>query len=90
MSYQIRIEKRAIKEMKILPNEDQVRIKEKVRSILMENPYPTGKNDVKKILGSKFWRLRVGDYRVFFDIDEEEKIVYILSIRHRSKAYREL
>ncbi|MGA1873270.1 MAG: type II toxin-antitoxin system RelE family toxin [Thermoplasmatota archaeon] len=83
-------QKRAIKEMKVLSNEVQIRIKEKVRSVLGENPYPTGNNDVKKILGSQFWRLRVGDHRVFFDIDEEGKIVYILSIRHRSKAYREL
>ena len=42
MSYQIRIEKRAIKEMKVLSNEVQIRIKEKVRSVLGENPYPKG------------------------------------------------
>ncbi|NJK68345.1 MAG: type II toxin-antitoxin system RelE/ParE family toxin [Microcoleus sp. CSU_2_2] len=29
------------------------------------------------------WELRVGDYRVFYDVDEEEKIVYIRAVRHK-------
>ena len=46
-------------------------------------------NHIKqKIKGSNFLRLRVGDYRIFFDVDKKEKKVYILSIKHRSKAYR--
>ena len=90
MSYHLKIEKRAIKEMKILSTDVQNRIKEKIRSNLIDNPYPTGDNDIKKIKGSKFYRLRVGEYRVFFDIDPDEEQVFILSIRHRSKAYREL
>jgi mRNA interferase RelE/StbE len=90
MTFQLRIEKRAIKEMKILSTDVQNRIKEKIKSNLNDNPYPTGDNDIKRIKGSKFYRLRVGEYRVFFDIDPDEEQVFILSIRHRSKAYREL
>lgn len=90
MTFQLRIEKRAIKEMKILSKDVQNRIKEKVRSNLTENPFPTGDNDIKRIKGSKFYRLRVGEYRVFFDIDPDDRIAFILSVRHRSKAYREL
>ncbi len=90
MTFHLKIEKRAIKEMKALFKNVQNRIKEKIRTNLSENPFPTGDNDIKKIKGSQFYRLRVGEYRVFFDIDPEEEQVFILSIRHRSKAYREL
>ena len=90
MTYHLKIERNAVKEMKVLSQNVQDRIKEKIKVTLVVNPFPTGDNDIKKIKGSKFWRLRVGEYRIFFDIDQEEKIVYILSIRHRSKAYREL
>ena len=90
MTFHLKIEKRAIKEMKVLFKNVQNRIKEKIRTNLSENPFPTGDNDIKKIKGSQFYRLRVGEYRVFFDIDPEEEQVFILSIRHRSKAYREL
>jgi mRNA interferase RelE/StbE len=90
MNYQLKIEKRAIREMKVLSLDVQNRIKEKIRSNLTENPFPTGDNDIKKIKGSKFYRFRVGEYRVFFDIDPNKRQVFILSIRHRSKAYREL
>ncbi len=90
MTYSLKVEKRAIKEMNLLSKNIQDRIKEKIKVTLVENPFPTGDNDIKKIKGSKFWRLRIGEYRVFFDIDQEDNIVYILSIRHRSKAYREL
>jgi mRNA interferase RelE/StbE len=90
MTYSHKVEKRAIKEMNLLSKNIQDRIKENIKVTLVENPFPTGDNDIKKIKGSTFWRLRIGEYRVFFDIDQEDNIVYILSIRHRSKAYREL
>jgi mRNA interferase RelE/StbE len=34
------------------------------------------------------WRIRVGDYRVLYEIQDERKLVDILAIRHRSDAYR--
>ncbi len=48
------------------------------------------KGDIKKIIDIDFWRLRIGDYRVFYDVDTNDNKVYILSVRHRSKAYRNL
>ena len=90
MSYRLVIEKRAIKELKNLSTDKQNRIKDKIRTILTDDPFPKGKGDIKKIKGSKFWRLRVGEHRVFYDIDQEREMVFILSIRHRSTAYREI
>ena len=42
MSYRLRIEKRTIKEMKILQQGVQDRIREKIKIVLMEDPYPSG------------------------------------------------
>lgn len=36
---------------------------------------------------NRFFRLRVGDYRILYDIDEDEEIVYIERIGHRSNVY---
>ncbi len=90
MSFDLMIEERAVKELKSLSDDKKARIKNKIKSILKDDPSPSGKGDIKKIKDSDFWRLRVGDYRVFYDIDKEEEIVYILSIKHRSNAYKEL
>lgn len=85
MTYSLRIEKKAIKEMRILPYDIQDGIKERIKKELTSFPYPNGDNDIKKIIGSKFYRLRTGDYRIFYDIDSDNDVVYILSIRHNPK-----
>jgi len=58
--------------------------------MIKEDSFLTGKKDITKIKNSNFWRLRVGDYRIFYDVDKINKIVYILSVRHCSNANREL
>ena len=53
---------------------------------LAENPYPQGS---LKVQGQEnLWRIRIGDYRVIYSVDEEEKLVDIIAVRHRKKAYR--
>ncbi|MEW6328174.1 MAG: type II toxin-antitoxin system RelE/ParE family toxin [Thermodesulfobacteriota bacterium] len=44
---------------------------------------------VEKITGAKSdWRIRIGTYRVIYEIDEDAKILKIMRIRHRREAYR--
>ena len=43
---------------------------------------------VKKIVGSPYFRLRVGDYRIIIDIQNKILIIYILEISHRKKVYK--
>lgn len=88
MTYKLLIERRAIEELEILPGHIQERIKAKIKEILIQNPLPGGKGDIKKLKNSPYWRLRIGDYRVRYRPDRKEKKVYILSIQHRAKAYR--
>lgn len=46
--------------------------------------------DVQRVRGqAQQWRLRVGDWRVFFSYEPQEQTIRVLRIRHRSQAYRE-
>jgi mRNA interferase RelE/StbE len=53
---------------------------------LASNPRPSG---CRKIEGSvDLWRIRVGDYRVIYAVDDSRRIVDVTAVRHRSDAYR--
>ena len=53
---------------------------------LADNPYPQG---VKKLSGfDRTFRIRVGDYRVLYDIYENRLVIEIIRIRHRKDVYR--
>ncbi len=54
---------------------------------LKKNPF-FGKN-IKKLVNYNppTWRYRIGDYRLFYEVDQDEKIVYLIAIELRSKAY---
>ncbi|OHD67858.1 MAG: hypothetical protein A2W19_01415 [Spirochaetes bacterium RBG_16_49_21] len=54
---------------------------------LKANPY-YGKN-IRKLINyhPPTWRYRVGDYRLFYEINEKEKIIFIIGIEIRQKAY---
>jgi len=67
----------------------QKKLKEYVYPQLREEPY-FGKN-IKKLKGysPETWRYRIGNTRLFYSCQEQEKIVYILTIDLRKDAYRE-
>lgn len=53
---------------------------------LSDDPRP---HDCVKLRGRKdLWRLRVGDYRVIYAMDDGERVVDIIAVRHRREAYR--
>ncbi len=85
MSYRILIERRAEKDFEALEQSDYHRILERLL-MLCENPRL---NDTKKLIGSRnSWRLRVGDYRILYDIIDSKKEINIYRIKHRSTAYK--
>ena len=47
-------------------------------------PYP----HVKKLVGSPYFRLRVGDYRVILDIRENKLLIFVVELGHRSNIYK--
>jgi mRNA interferase RelE/StbE len=54
---------------------------------LEQNPRPRG---IEKIKGVELWRIREGDYRIVFSIDDSEKTITIVRIGHRRDIYRSL
>jgi mRNA interferase RelE/StbE len=84
MSYSLRILRRAQKNLARLPKIDFDKVCVKVR-VLSQNPYAEG---TRKFIGRDGRRLRVGKYRVIYEIDEESKLVTVLDIGHRRDVYR--
>jgi len=85
MSYTVIIPKPVQKQLDSLPNEVRESMIEKI-SLLSENPRPSG---VKKLKGFDHeYRIRVGDYRIRYEIDDKESVVVILNCRHRKDIYR--
>lgn len=83
--HEILVERRAERDLKRLPAEEFSRVIRALRAPAME-PRPAG---CRKIEGSKNdWRIRVGDYRVVYEIDDGAQAVRIMRVRHRSEAYK--
>lgn len=84
MRFQIIWSESASKTLNKLERTVAKRIFRKV-SQLSENPYHF---DVTKIVGEPYFRLRVGDYRVIFDIQNETLRILILKVDHRKNIYK--
>ena len=70
-----------------IPNKDYLRISSKILE-LGQNPY-SPHLDVKKITGlEKVYRLRVGNYRVKYRIENEMLLIYIVEVGHRKDVYK--
>jgi mRNA interferase RelE/StbE len=86
VSYKIEILKGALKQLKKLSPEIQERIQVKIDDLATE-PRPNG---VKKLKGKEnAYRIRVGEYRVIYDIFDNILLINIVEIGHRSKVYKD-
>ena len=84
MRYEVRILRAAEKEMDNIPPHIHTRISGKILS-LGDDPRPRA---AKKLSGLDEYRIRLGDYRVLYTIDDEEKSVTIFAVGHRREIYR--
>ncbi|MEO0114244.1 MAG: type II toxin-antitoxin system RelE/ParE family toxin [candidate division WOR-3 bacterium] len=83
--YEVYLERAAEKDLKRLSAVDFYRIISRIKS-LSNDPRPW---DCRKIVGSKSdWRIRIGDYRIIYEIDEKAKAVRVMRVRHRREVYR--
>ena len=83
--YRVVVARSARKELESLPRATADRIVTVLES-LAEQPRPVG---VRKLRGAAdLWRVRVGDYRIVYALDDAQKIVDIRVVRHRKDAYR--
>lgn len=84
MKYTIEISAKAQKDIRSLPKNMVNRVITKIRS-LEEDPTPSG---CRKIVGTEnTWRVRVGNYRIIYDIFEEILFVEVVKVTHRKDAY---
>ena len=86
MSWEIKIAKRVLKQVKKIPKKDAQRLSIILQS-MSENPY---RGDLDKLKGEEnTWRRRVGAYRIIYEIFPKQKMVFIEDIRRRtSTTYR--
>jgi mRNA interferase RelE/StbE len=83
--YSIRFARSARKELEHLDASVVSRIFPKIEA-LVKNPHPT---DCRKLQGfENLWRIRVGHYRVVYQVLDDEQVIDIIAVRHRSQAYR--
>ncbi|MBI4480532.1 MAG: type II toxin-antitoxin system RelE/ParE family toxin [Acidobacteria bacterium] len=86
MAYRIEFAPSARHQLQKLPSEIRVRVAA-VLSALSTEPRPRG---VRKLSGEEsLYRIRVGDYRVIYQIRDKELIVLVLKIGHRREVYRQ-
>lgn len=85
MKLTIVISKSVQKQIDDLPNDVRERVLEKIQNFADE-PRPDG---VVKLKGSdNEYRIRVGDYRVRYEIDDESQLVQLLQCKHRKDVYK--
>ncbi len=85
MKYFINISRQALKDLEVLP----LKVNRKIAATIEElsnDPRPAG---CKKLKGEEetLWRIRIGDYRVIYAVDDTVKIIQIRKIGHRKNIY---
>ena len=83
MKYEIYIIRAAEKEMGKLPTAVHARISQRILA-LEDNPRPRG---ARKLSGREEYRLRVGNYRVLYTIDDKGYLVIVFAVGHRRVVY---
>jgi mRNA interferase RelE/StbE len=84
-SYEIVFARSARKELQNLSRAVSERILDKIELLAKDPRAP----DSRKLHGySNLWRIRIGEYRVVYSIDDKSQIITVFIVRHRSDAYR--
>lgn len=84
MAYRVLILRRAQRALAELPVRDYERVRDTIND-LTQTPRPPG---CLKLSGRNGWRIRIGNYRVIYEINDSEITVLVLDIGHRRDIYR--
>ncbi|MBM4294426.1 MAG: hypothetical protein FJ126_05905 [Deltaproteobacteria bacterium] len=88
MSYAVEVSHRADKVLGRLDRKSAARIREKIDQLSL-NPYERRISDeLEMIKGQRY--SRAGDWRIVYEVREAEKILFIGTIQHRSRVYKDL
>ena len=81
---EIRLVEKAAKQLDRIPEPLFSRLKIKIGG-LTENPFPSG---AKRLVNWPGFRLRVGDYRILYEVDQGNKVIIVYRVAHRRDVYR--
>jgi len=82
--YRVVVRKSVSKDMKGIPQKDTLRILSMIKS-LANNPRPQG---VKKLSGQERYRIRQGNYRILYEIEDDKLIVCVVKVGNRRDVYQ--
>jgi mRNA interferase RelE/StbE len=85
MRYGLRVVPSTRRELRALPKDRYPAIRDAITA-LRTHPRPPGS---VKLTGSQNYRVRIGDYRIVYEVDDAEQIVTILRVAHRREVYRD-
>ena len=83
-SYELIFRKSVAKDLRVFPKRDVKRIMQRIRS-LADEPRPPG---CEKLSGRERYRIRQGDYRIIYEIEDGRLTVLIVKVGHRRDVYR--
>ena len=84
MSYHVSIEKSVVKQLAKVPEPDYSRIKSAILA-LAQNPRPVG---YKKLKGRPAYRIRQGNYRVIYEVNDQQLRVLVVAVGNRKDIYQ--
>ncbi len=84
MAYRIEIRPKVEKDLKTLPKHVLRAIRRTIDA-LADDPRPSG---AKRLSAREEWKIRVGDYRVLYLIEDERLTIVVVKVGHRSDFYR--
>jgi mRNA interferase RelE/StbE len=83
-SYSLEIKRSAAKELSQLPRKDRGRVIARIEA-LAQDPRPAG---AEKLSGQERYRVRQGDYRILYEIEDQVLRIMVVKIGHRREGYR--
>jgi len=83
-SYSVEVRLSAVKELDGIPQEDLARVAARIQT-LADTPRPPG---CEKLSGQERYRVRQGDYRILYEVDDSRRTVTIVKVGHRREVYR--
>ena len=83
-SYRLELKRSAEKELLALPEQIELRVTDAINALL-ENPFPHG---FIKLTDRSECRVKVGDYRILYEVDTKARVIEVVAIQHRREVYR--
>ena len=82
--YKIQVKKSVEKELDKIPKKELLKILDKIKS-LSDDPHPTGST---KLTNQEKYRVRVGNYRILYKVEDNILTVFVVKVGHRKDIYR--